>query len=150
MPEIKQKNINLDGARGESRLRERALTAISLGVLAMYAKSGYAHDLPDGSDTVVTSLAHPVFGYMGAWAGVTFAKSKKLTESIPRVKEIVGFLGATACNFSAEIAQLSNNLSAPTNFYYPENLPETTKDYAFALLGATWFALRSARNNNKC
>lgn len=83
------------------------------------------------------SLEHPLTGYTGGAAGCV-AASVLNTEH----KGVYELAGATAGDLSAEIGQSILLPESPaTNFIATRNLPETGKDYAFALLGWLFFVL---------
>lgn len=83
------------------------------------------------------SLEHPLPGYTGAAAGCVVAAA--LDSEHEGVYELAG---TTIGNFSAEIGQSILTPESPaTNFIATRNLPETGKDYLFALLGGLFFVL---------
>lgn len=111
--------------------------ATGLGGLAVASKyaeyKGYDRELVAPERWVVDSTAHPVFGYMGAWAATALGRRR---ESLSRFRSKIAFAGATAANFAVEGAQsVTVATSQYVEFWAGRNTPETTKDYFFALAG---------------
>ncbi len=128
-------------------MRTKVYTASALGGAALLATTaeylGVTNTLPEVPKFIASSLAHPVLGYTGAWAATSaFGRISD------RFRTSVAIAGATVANFVTEKTQ-SALIADPQyiNFLSAQNLPETTKDYAFALLGAGLFILQNRRDD---
>jgi hypothetical protein len=124
---------------------KRMFTAGTLGLLSLTTlelrRRGLTHDLPDADITkpILDSTAHPVLGYTGAWLAYKFSRLRGNSES-----SVALFTGSTFLNFSAEGVQSLVHSSPQTfNFLSERNLPETAKDYLFALTGLSLFLYQS-------
>lgn len=113
----------------------RILTAVGLGATAVLAlaaqRFGLTNELQQPFEAGSESLAHPVLGYMGAWAADTLSKQES-----KGVRAGAALLGATFVNFAAETAQ-SAVVASPEyiNYLAASNQLETGKDLGAALLG---------------
>jgi hypothetical protein len=119
--------------------RTRAYTSLGLVGLAAAVtitdRLGVKAGLPESADMVADSLRHPAAGYVGALAATLAIKGFGFKKT--------ALAGATIANFGAEITQLAASQvptlaslrTRETEFYLAENLPETTKDLAFAIAG---------------
>lgn len=125
-------------------IRKKAVTLAILAGLATAAfcgqRYGLNNELPSYGTEVADSFAHPVLGYVGAWAALSLTRTFRKAQAIA---------GATAFNFATEKAQ-SLLLSSPGygDFLSQQNVPETLKDYAFALGGSALFLLQNRKNNS--
>jgi hypothetical protein len=118
----------------DKNIRTKVVTASVLAGLATTAffgeKYGLNARLPEVGTEVANSCAHPIVGYMGAWVA---------TKVIKRFKPGASLAGATVADFVAEKSQSLLLTSPYYNFLSQQYLPETVKDYAFALGGSLLF-----------
>lgn len=125
-------------------------TAIVLGGVAIASKyaeaKGLDNDMPTLAHMAVDSGAHPAVGFMGAWAADGSSRSF-IRRSAGIAKTRLALLGATVANFGVEIGQ-SLSVASPdySNFLAPQRLPETGKDYMFALAGMGLYLLQRRRH----
>jgi hypothetical protein len=107
-------------------------------------KYGLDKELPHVAKMAVDSCAHPLLGYAGAWAANALAGSPA-----GKFKTKVAAAGTTIANFTAEASQ-SLLVASPqyVDFMSSRNLPETSKDYLFALGGLGLFMLQNKRQKN--
>lgn len=137
-PEIRR-NLEPLNEVTEQRLQNLlCLTAVCAGGLLMQ-KTGMTQQFPVGIKETTESLCHPALGYAGAWAGL------KIAEKLNIAKNQVIALGASAINFATEGAQAFWAGSPETHFFLKDNIPETAKDYCFAILGAGILYLETYR-----
>jgi hypothetical protein len=120
-------------------VRRRTSTAAGLSILSFFAyhaqHRGWTAELPDPAQAVAESLAHPALGYIGAWIGVRLGNRSPL-----RVQERAAVAVGTVVNFAAEAAQdVIDGTAHADGFLDPNHLPETAKDYVFALAGIGWY-----------
>jgi hypothetical protein len=118
------------------------------GVAALTTASelmGVTPNLPDSAEWIATSGKHPAVGYLGALAATSVLKNP-----LRNIRTKVAIAGATVANFSAEVGQVFSPwaVSEYANFWTTRNLPETGKDYAFALAGLGLFLFQNRRQNN--
>lgn len=123
--------------------------AAALGGLAAASKwaeyKGIDHDMIAPSRWTIDSTAHPLLGYMGAWAA-SAAANMSPRRPLGLLKGKAAFIGATAANFAVEGAQsFTVAASQYVDFWSSRNLPETAKDYAFALAGMALFMYQNRR-----
>ena len=121
-------------------LRTKIVTAGSLGVLAAAAffgeRYGYNAQLPKVGTEIANSSAHPIVGYLGAWVA---------TKVVKRFKPGASLAGATAADFVTEKSQSLLLTSPYYNFLSQQYLPETAKDYAFAIGGSLLFMIQDRK-----
>lgn len=124
---------------------ETAAALTTLAVMATLANySGMSHqEMPEGIREVTQSLAHPVLGYAGAWAATVLDHNPS-----GRIRGKIAFAGATIANFFTETVQ-SQLVSSPeyANFLAANAMPETIKDYLFALGGLGLFLYQNRQNS---
>ncbi len=129
-------------------LRERlrnAATTVMLGGISLAATmseySGNTAQMDAVPKLIASSSAHPVLGYVGAWA------ADRLYKNTPdKLRKTAILLAASTANFVTETAQ-SLIIASPqyADFLSTRNLPETAKDYGFSLLGAGLYMLQNRR-----
>lgn len=141
-----------EAGRGASLLREstgwlgKLGTGLALSGMAVAAKwadaAGLAKDLPSPADWIVTSCAHPVLGFTAACVA-NAQHTKRWFERHSRWgSAYLSLRLATIVNFaSEEFQRLTTHIGEYNNFLAPHNLPETAKDYLFALGGAALYSL---------
>lgn len=130
------KNVNL------SRLVTTTMVLTYISALAVSAEySGYNDVLPEIPEMIASSMGHPAVGYLGGGAAGLAAIDKS---PVARTGAILA--GATMANLFVEKAQ-SVAVASPefVDFLSRQNLPETAKDYAAALLGAALVAVQLRR-----
>ena len=140
----------------ENEFRERAATLVGLGTLAAFAFSarynGVAEATPEGLKAVLESCAHPILGYIATWFSIevvsAFNLRKYAKEEAPDPKprkHVVGaaFAAATLLDLTAEQGQ-DIVTYATDAMSWRNNMPETAKDYIFALFGL-WLFLKQNR-----
>ncbi len=124
-------------------------TATALAGAAILSKAaevaGIDHDMPTLARMAVDSGAHPIIGYMGAWAANTAANAVS-RNPFGAVKAKFALAAVTAANFAVEGAQ-SLLVASPQyiDFMSQRNFPETAKDYAFALAGMGLYMFQQKR-----
>ncbi|HVX57677.1 MAG TPA: hypothetical protein VHA37_08160 [Candidatus Saccharimonadales bacterium] len=90
---------------------------------------------------VTDSAAHPIIGYVGAWAA-----SRAAGKSAGNLKAGAGLAVVTAANFFTESMQSATVATGQyIEFWSSRNAPETLKDYAFALAGLGLFMWQERR-----
>lgn len=105
---------------------------------------GFADRFEGTAQAGLTSIDHLGVGAMGAYAGYKYAltRDKIVGEVAPAIYERAfkyALVGATAMNFGAESGQAVFN-GSPEKFFLNRNqIPETSKDYLFALGGLAIF-----------
>lgn len=117
-------------------VKTKVATAIGLAGLSATAYLGQRYNLteqlPNNERAVAESLAHPFIGYIGAFAANAISNDK-----VKRAALAIG--GATALNFGVEAAQ-DAAVYNEDSFYV--NVPETVKDYIFALGGIALYEMQ--------
>jgi hypothetical protein len=120
--------------------------AVALGGMAAASKyaeyKGLDHGMEAPERWITDSAAHPLIGYLGAWAAGAAGRHSV----VEAVKARTALLGATAANFAVEAAQsVTIATSQYVEFWSSSNRMETGRDYAGALLGAALFMWRDRR-----
>lgn len=129
------------------KLRNTA-TAVMLGGISLAATmseySGNTERMDEVPRLIASSCAHPVLGYVGAWAADRIYKNEG-----GKIRKTAMLLGATVANFVTETAQ-SFIVASPAyaDFLSTRNLPETAKDYAFSLIGMGVYMFQNRRKAN--
>jgi hypothetical protein len=91
----------------------------------------------------VDSAAHPLIGYMGAWAAEAVGTRRHSSE---KIKAGVAWLGATAVNFTAEgLQSVTVAASQYVAFWSSSNRMETGRDYMGALTGFAVYLWQARR-----
>ncbi len=130
-------------------ITEHIGTAYGLGLIAVLAhKMQVDVDMitwPDFPREVMNSMSHPFLGYIGAAIANVIFRTKSYAKRV-----YYGSGLGTLANFGTEIAQAWWLPHTPeTNFLATRNMPETMKDYVFALGGIGIFAIREKRIRKK-
>lgn len=141
-------NVELAGIeQREGLLRQAApdvAIGLGLGAVAYGAFKGQRDSFywgvgqhaPDMVVALANSGAHPLVGFVGAAVGYAAAYKKR-----DKIRQVSAYSVATAANFAAEIGQ-EVLLYPDTGKHFYDALPETIKDYVFALGAATYFLRR--------
>lgn len=116
---------------------EKAGVAVALSGLAIVSKwaeyKGYDREMIAPERWATDSMAHPLFGYAGAWAAVALSRRR---QSFEGARGRVALAGATTANFAVEgVQSVAVAASQYAKFWTPNNLPETFRDYVAALAG---------------
>jgi hypothetical protein len=126
-------------------------TALALGGLAAIGydlqASGLTYSIPDYPRLATDSMKHPVLGYTGAAVGhvATLATAKLRRKPISTETQFKAmFAGATIANFGAEQAQsMFYAIDEYKSYFSAQHMPETVKDYVFALSGLALYRSQS-------
>lgn len=131
--------------------KERIIAALGLLAVAIPAQVAHEYnvinDLPDGPEILAESLRHPIVGYIGAYTGAWLA-----TKILPHYKSAAAFGAATMgtiANFSAESGQEISKSRDATEYLAFNRLPETAKDYIFALIGTALYLGLGRKNPDR-
>jgi hypothetical protein len=121
--------------------------AVALGGVAAVSKwaeyKGMDHGMEAPERWVTDSAAHPLIGYMGAWAA-DMATTR--FNPLEKVKVQTAWLGATAANFATEgIQSVTIAASQFVDFWSAHNRMETSRDYVGALAGLVFYLWRDRR-----
>lgn len=121
--------------------RERVVGGL-LGVAAMVAVKGqhtdyywgYGERMPNITEAMANSMAHPLVGFVGAAVGVSIARRRRKKEARDS-GSLAPIIMPVVANFYTEAAQAA--ILSPDEQSLFWNTPrETVKDYCFALAGA--------------
>lgn len=128
---------------------DHMIPVYGLGVVAFFAHKMQVDNTmvewPENIRDAMNSMSHPFLGYTGATIANALHRTKNYVTRI-----YYGYGLGTLTNFGTEIAQSVLVPHSPeTNFLAYRNIPETTKDYVFALGGIGLFAFREKRLQKK-
>ncbi|MDO8265872.1 MAG: hypothetical protein Q7T41_02935 [Candidatus Saccharibacteria bacterium] len=119
--------------------------AYGLGIVAFIAHKAQIDNTmvswPDFPREVINSMSHPFLGYTGGAIASVLYRTKSYAKRV-----CYGFGLGTLNNFGTEAAQSALLPHTPeTNFLANRNIPETKKDFGFAIAAMIFFAFREKR-----
>ena len=146
-PEYSLELPSSDASEKQRTLRNLGTAAALGGVAAAITVTeflGATPDLPEVVEWTRSSSRHLVLGFLGSWAAASVFK-----KSFESMRKRTAAAGATVANFAPEIAQSASPMAMPeyAEFWATRNLPETGKDYAFALAGLGIYMFQNRRKD---
>lgn len=134
--------VDIEPNRSSKLFQRAAVTSVLAGtaVAAFFAeRHGWTRSWDEVPRDIANSAGHPFFGYVGAYAAALTTTAHKKS---------MAFINTTIINFAAEQTQTSLIYPNYDPFSVP-HLPETMKDYAFALGGGLLFMAMNRESGEK-
>ncbi|MBI3494944.1 hypothetical protein HY004_03115 [Candidatus Saccharibacteria bacterium] len=129
----KPKRESLFGTETKTKLKTAAVLSATAIAATIGEHYGVDKMLPHGLREVATSLRHPAVGFLGAFVADKVSRSRLFKK---KDNDVAMGIGATVANFATETAQGQVIFHEYFQYLGTSKLPETTKDYVFALAGA--------------
>ena len=129
----KPRSESVFSAETKTQLKTAAVLSVTAAAATIGEHYGVDKMAPHGIREVATSLRHPAVGFLGAFVADRVSRSRLFKK---KDNDVAMGVGATVANFATETAQGQVLFHEYFQYLGTGKIPETTKDYAFALAGA--------------